>query len=71
MEKRIDLMEMDSNEESNDESCNGIFQTDIDNQVSKRCCKELPTRVTEAMNKMTPQKERVLDDLSKVEKLHQ
>ena len=31
----------------------------------------MPTRIIEAMNKMTAQKERVLDELSKVEKLHQ
>ena len=67
--RKIDLMEMDSNEESNDESCNGILQTDINNQSSKKRLKEMPTRIIEAMNKMTAQKERVLDELSKVDKL--
>ena len=70
--RKIDLIELDSSEESNDDSWNGIFQTDIDNQVSnKRRRKEIPTRITKAMNKMTAQKERVLDELSKIEKLHQ
>ena len=65
--RKINFLELDSDEESDDDSWNSIFQTNIDNQLSKRRCKEMLTRIIKAMNKMTAQKEKVLEELSKVE----
>ena len=69
--RKIDFLELDSDEEIDNDSWIGIFQTDIDKQLSKRRQKEMQSRITKAMNRMTAQKENILDDLSKVEKLHQ
>ena len=63
-------MAVKSDNESDDDSWNGIFQTNIDEQSSKRRCKEMPSKIIKDINKMTAQKERVLDEMSKVEKLH-
>ena len=63
-------MELDSDEEIDNDSWIGIFQTDIDKQLSKRRRQEMLSRIIKEMNRTTAQKERVLDELSKVEKLH-
>ena len=53
--RKIDLIEISSDEESDDDSWNGIYQTDLDEQSSKR--RKLPTKIIKDMNKMTAQKE--------------
>ena len=66
--RKIDLIEISSDDESNDDSWNGIYSTDLDKQASKRR-RKLPSKIIKDMNKMTAQKERVLDEMSKVENL--
>ena len=53
---------------SDDDSWDGIYQTDLDKQVSKRR-RKLLSKIIEDVNKMSAQHERVLDEMSKVEKL--
>ena len=62
------MIEISSDDESDDDSWNGIYQTDFDRQASKRCHK-IPSKIIEDINKMTAQNERVLDEMSKVENL--
>ena len=66
--RKIDLIKKSSNDESNDDSWSRILLTDLDKQASTRRQK-LPPKIVEDMNKMTAQKERVLDEMSKVENL--
>mgnify|MGYP003323985431 CR=1 FL=1 len=66
--RKVDLIEISSDDESEDDSWNGIFMTDRDMQASKRR-RKVPTKIIEEMNKMTAQNERVLDEMSKVEHL--
>ena len=68
--RKIDVIEISSDDEHDDDSWNGIFQTDINKQSRTRSHKEMPSRIIKDMNKMTAQKEIVLDQMSKVEKLH-
>ena len=62
------MIKISSDEESENDSWNGIYQTDLDEQSSKRH-RKLPTKIIEDMNKMNAQNERVLDQMSKVENL--
>ena len=64
----MDLIEISSDDESEDDSWDGVFMTDHDVQTSKGC-RKVPTKIIEDMNKMTAQHERVLDEMSKVENL--
>ena len=66
--RKVDLIEISSDDESEDDSWGGIFMTDHDMQASKRC-HILPPKIIKDMNKMTAQHERVLDEMSKVENL--
>ena len=66
--RKIDLIEISSDDESDDDSWNGIYQTDINERVSKRSHKEMSSKIIKDMNKMTTRKERVLDEMLKVEK---
>ena len=66
--RKVDLIEISSDDENEDDSWDGILMTNRDIQASKRRCK-VPTKMIEDMNKMTAQHERVLDEMSKVENL--
>ena len=66
--RKVDLIEISSDDESEDDSWDGIFMTNLAKQASKRRCK-VPTKIIKEMNKMTAQNERVLDEMSKVEHL--
>ena len=67
--RKIDLIKISSDDKSDNDSWNGIYQMGIDEQISKQSRKEMPSKIIKDMNKMTAQKERVLDEMSKVEKL--
>ena len=69
-ERKIDLIKISSDDKSDNDSWNGIYQMGIDEQISKQSRKEMPSKIIKDINKMTAQKERVLDEMSKVEKLH-
>ena len=58
--RKVDLTEISSDDESEDDSWNGIFMTDRDMQASKRR-RKVPTKIIKDMNKMTAQHERVLE----------
>ena len=62
------MIEISSDDESNDDSWDGVYTTDCNMQASKRCRKLLP-KIIKDVNKMTAQHERVLDEMSKVENL--
>ena len=66
--RKVDLIKIRSDDESNNDSWDGIFMTDRDMQASKRRCK-LPPKIIEDVNKMTAQHKRVLDEMLKVENL--
>ena len=66
--RKVDLIEISSDDESEDDSWDGIFMTNRDMQASKRR-RKVPTKIIKDMNKMTAQHERVLDKMSKVENL--
>ena len=66
--RKVDLIEISSDDESEDDSWDGVFMTDLAMQASKMC-RKVPTKIIEDMNKMTAQHERVLDKMSKVENL--
>ena len=66
--RKVDLIEISSDDESDDDSWYGIFMTDRDMQASKRRCK-LPPKIIKDVNKMTAQHKRVLDEMLKVKNL--
>ena len=66
--RKVDLIEISSDNESDHDSWDGIYQTDLDKQVSKRR-RKLPSKIIEDVNKMTAQHERVLDEMPKAKKL--
>ena len=66
--RKVDLIEISSDDESEDDSWDGIFMTDCDIQASKRR-RKLPPNIIKDVNKMTAQHERMLDEMSKVENL--
>ena len=61
--RKIDLVEISSDDESDNDSWNGIYQTDLDKQASKRG-RKLPSKIIKDVNKMTTQHERFLDEMS-------
>ena len=62
------MIEISNDDESDDDSWNSIYQTNLDGQASKRHHK-IPSKIIKNMNKMTAQNERVLDEMSNVENL--
>ena len=66
--RKVDLIEISSDDESEDDSWDSIFMTNRDMQASKRH-RKVPTKIIEDMNKMTVQHKRVLDKTAKVENL--
>ena len=50
--RKVDLIEISSDDESEDDSWDGIFMTNLAKQASKRCCK-VPTKIIKEMNNMT------------------
>ena len=50
--RKNDLIEISSDNESDNDSWDGIYQTDLDKQASKRR-RKLPSKIIEDMNKMT------------------
>ena len=52
--RKVNLIEISSDDESEDDSWDGIFMTDRNMQASKRR-RKVPTKIIKDMNKMTAQ----------------
>ena len=63
--RKIDLLDSDSGDESSNESTQGLYQTDIDAQVSKRRrIRGVSIRIIETMNRMKAQNSRIINNFS-------